>query len=189
VAFVSTTDTDALIQTVEDRLLALGDHMSLARDEGLAALRALAARLTEYERQTPAWDRLAAQEVRRLEAELERVQERLHKRIDEDSVYRVYDEQVEENQRSKARLDKALAALRRIEACEWQDAKVEDLVQIARAVIAEIEGETWACACVGPPAYDGDPRCVCAREAARSGKPWPRWEHLPPPAEIEGEAQ
>lgn len=197
---VVTTDTDALIQTVRE---ALWVNHADGRRKGETALDSLAARLTEYERQTPAWDRLAAQEVRRLEAELERVKrdaESLNARLliersdalaelervkaERDGALRWRTEIANTAAEFEARLDKALTALRWYADVLHANGSSGDL---ARKTIAEIEGETWACACVGPPAYDGDPRCVCAREAARSGKPWPRWEHLPPPAEIEGE--
>jgi len=38
-----------------------------------------------------------------------------------------------------------------------------------------------ACACIGPPADDGDLRCVCARLAAEEGHPWERWKNYVAP--------
>jgi vacuolar-type H+-ATPase subunit I/STV1 len=107
------------------------------REEALAHLTSLAAELERLK--TPAWDRLAAQEVRRLEAELERVKaERDEARA---SIKTIIKEDGVVVSRQRERLDKALTALREIEQYEDGSKGVEHCSDIARAAIAEIEGE------------------------------------------------
>jgi hypothetical protein len=89
---------------------------------------------------TPAWDRLAAQEVKRLEAELERV------KAERDAHYKAHDEVDLRMRDYAARLDKALAALRLLRDFVEQDENDEDegfvwMKGIIHAAIAEIEGE------------------------------------------------
>lgn len=50
-------------------------------------------------------NRLLKEQVLSLEHEADNLTERLEKRLDEDSVYRVYHEQVEENQRLREQLE------------------------------------------------------------------------------------
>jgi hypothetical protein len=148
-----TADTDALLATVRDRLLALGDHMSLSREEGLAALAALAAGLQERDQRIRELEAdpdrpnvtYAGDELEAAEAELERV------KIERDEAHLALSKIGWKKQpywmpgsgSAEARLDEALAALRKLrDATEWEsEADGRAVRQIARAAIAEIEGE------------------------------------------------
>lgn len=103
-----------------------------------------------------------------LEREADNLTERLEKRIDEDSVYRVYDEQVEENQRLLEQLEAAHAEATAYhkqsseqadEARKWRvrAEAAEDQFDAHREALAEAHDQLCGCdrptnpsACIAP---------------------------------------